>query len=115
MGRFFRLGSWIGGDRDGNPFVTHDVTRHAVTRQSSTALDFYLSEIHTLGSELSQSLRIVSISTQMDALAARAPDQSEHRRDEPYRRALTGIYARLAATSRKLDQHAPERQEIGPA
>ncbi len=112
---FFRLGSWIGGDRDGNPFVTHDVTRHAVTRQSSTALDFYLSEIHTLGSELSQSLRIVSISTQMDALAARAPDQSEHRRDEPYRRALTGIYARLAATSRKLDQHAPERQEIGPA
>jgi phosphoenolpyruvate carboxylase len=112
---FFRLGSWIGGDRDGNPYVTHDVTRHAVTRQSSTALDFYLGEIHVLGSELSQSLRIVSISTQMDALAARAPDQSEHRRDEPYRRALTGIYARLAATSRTLDQHVPDRREIGPA
>jgi phosphoenolpyruvate carboxylase len=112
---FVRLGCWIGGDRDGNPYVTHDVTRHALTRQSSTALDFYLSEIHALGSELSQSLRIVSISTQMDELASRSPDHSEHRRDEPYRRALTGIYARLAATSRKLDQHAPERAEIGPA
>jgi phosphoenolpyruvate carboxylase len=112
---FFRLGCWIGGDRDGNPYVTHDVTRHALTRQSSTALDFYLSEIHALGSELSQSLRVVSITTQLDELASRSPDHSEHRHDEPYRRALTGIYARLAATSRKLDQHAPERAEIGPA
>jgi phosphoenolpyruvate carboxylase len=112
---FFRLGCWIGGDRDGNPYVTHDVTRHALTRQSSTALDFYLREIHTLGSELSQSLRIVSVSAEMDELASRSPDQSEHRRDEPYRRALTGIYARLAATSRKLDQHAPDRPEVGPA
>jgi len=112
---FFRLGCWIGGDRDGNPFVTHEVTRHALRRQSSTALDFYLDEIHQLGSELSQSLRIVAVSAELEALAGRAPDQSEHRRDEPYRRALTGIYARLAATSRQLDQHVPERAEIAPA
>ena len=37
-----RLGAWIGGDRDGNPYVTHDVTRHALKRQSATALDYYL-------------------------------------------------------------------------
>jgi len=112
---FFRLGCWIGGDRDGNPFVTHEVTRHALRRQSATALDFYLEEVHRLGSELSQSLRIVTVSPELEALAGRAPDQSEHRRDEPYRRALTGIYARLAATSRQLDQHDPGRAEIAPA
>jgi phosphoenolpyruvate carboxylase len=111
---FFRLGSWIGGDRDGNPYVTHDVTRHAITRQSSTALDHYLEEVHALGSELSQSLRVVSVTAQLHTLAERSPDPSEHRRDEPYRRALTGIYARLAATSRKLDQHTPVRAEIAP-
>jgi phosphoenolpyruvate carboxylase len=110
-----RLGAWIGGDRDGNPFVTHEVTRYALRRQSSTALDFYLSEVHQLGAELSQSLRVVSVSPQLEALAARAPDASEHRRDEPYRRALTGVYARLAATSRELDEHPPERLEVAPS
>ena len=110
-----RMGAWIGGDRDGNPFVTHDVTRYALKRQSSTALDFYLSEVHQLGAELSQSLRIVAVSAELEALAARAPDVSEHRRDEPYRRALIGVYARLAATSRELDEHPPERLEIAPA
>jgi phosphoenolpyruvate carboxylase len=110
-----RMGAWIGGDRDGNPFVTHDVTRYALRRQSSTELDFYLSEVHQLGAELSQSLRIVTVSPELDALAARAPDASEHRRDEPYRRALIGVYARLAATSRELDEHPPERLEMAPA
>ena len=70
-------------------------------RQSSTALDFYLSEMHQLGSELSQSMRVVEVTPELEALAARSPDHSEHRRDEPYRRALTGVYARLAATSRE--------------
>jgi phosphoenolpyruvate carboxylase len=110
-----RMGAWIGGDRDGNPFVTHDVTRYALRRQSSTALDFYLSEVHQLGAELSQSLRIVTVSPELEGLAGRAPDASEHRRDEPYRRALIGVYARLAATSRELDEHPPERLEMAPA
>jgi phosphoenolpyruvate carboxylase len=110
-----RLGAWIGGDRDGNPYVTHDVTRHALMRQSSVALDFYLSEVHQLGAELSQSLRLVSVSPELEALAARSPDASEHRRDELYRRALIGVYARLAATSRRLDQRPPERLEVAPA
>ncbi len=115
VGPILRMGAWIGGDRDGNPFVTHDVTRYALRRQSSTALDFYLSEVHQLGAELSQSLRVVSVSPELEALAARAPDASDHRRDEPYRRALIGVYARLAATSRQLDEHPPERLEVAPA
>jgi len=110
-----RLGAWIGGDRDGNPFVTHDVMRYALKRQSSTALDFYLDEVHELGAELSQSQRLVAVSHELEQLAAGAPDASEHRRDEPYRRALIGVYARLAATSRELDQHPPGRVEVAPA
>ena len=115
VGPILRLGAWIGGDRDGNPYVTHDVTAHALVRQSSMALDFYLSEVHQLGAELSQSLRLVGVSPELEALAARSPDASEHRRDEPYRRALIGGYARLAASSRRLDQHPPERVEVAPA
>ena len=115
MAPILRLGAWIGGDRDGNPFVTHDVTRYALLRQSSTALDYYLNEVHELGAELSQSLRLVTVTPELEELAARAPDASEHRRDEPYRRALIGVYARLAATSRELDEHTPERAEVAPA
>jgi len=70
-----------------------------------------LSEVHLLGSELSQTVRLVQVSPQLQELAERSRDDSEHRRDEPYRRALTGVYSRLAATSRALDQHAPERLE----
>jgi len=110
---FIRLGSWIGGDRDGNPFVTADVMRHALVRQSSLAMDWYLSEVHTLGSELSQSLRVVTISPALAAMADAAPDASGHRRDEPYRRALIGIYSKLAATSVALDHHSPDRRAVG--
>lgn len=115
VGNVLRPGSWIGGDRDGNPFVNHEVMRHALIRHSSTAMDFYFEELHNLGSELSQSLRIVDTTPELEQLAARSPDVSEHRRDEPYRRALTGIYARLSATSSVLDHHVPDRRAIGEA
>jgi len=78
-----RLGAWIGGDRDGNPFVTEGLTEHALIRQSSTALEFYMGEVHQLGKELSQSTRMVTVTPQLEALAQRSPDSSEHRRDEP--------------------------------
>ncbi len=112
---FLKLGSWIGGDRDGNPFVTDDVMRQALARQSATALDFYFDEIHQLGGELSQSVRIVETTPALDELAASSPDVSEHRRDEPYRRALTGIYARLAATSQALGHRVPDRPAVADA
>jgi len=112
---FFKLGSWIGGDRDGNPFVTDDVMRHALARQSATAMDFYFDELHQLGGELSQSVRIVETTPALDELAACSPDVSEHRRDEPYRRALTGIYARLSATSHALGHRVPDRPAVAHA
>ena len=112
---FFRVGSWIGGDRDGNPFVTADILRTALTLQSTAALDFYLREVHALGAELSLSQLLVPVSPALAELAARSPDHSPHRADEPYRRALTGIYARLAATAHALDQHDAARHALGDA
>ncbi len=93
------MGSWIGGDRDGNPFVTADVLREAVTRQARTAFSHYLGEVHALGAELSMSLRLVQPNAELLELARAAEDASPHRQDEPYRQALSGLYARLAATA----------------
>lgn len=112
---FFRVGSWIGGDRDGNPFVTADILKTALHLQSTAALDYYLAELHTLGSELPLSQFLHGVSPAMAELASRSPDTSPHRADEPYRRALTGIYARLAATARALGQHEALRHAIGDA
>ncbi len=99
---FFRMGNWIGGDRDGNPNVTAATLELALRRQSETALRHHLREVHFLGAELSTSLMLVGVTPEMQALANRSPDASEHRKDEPYRRALIGMYARLAATLQEL-------------
>ncbi len=112
---FFRMGHWIGGDRDGNPFVTQDTLRYALTRQSSVALNFYLNEVHALGSELSMSLLLVKATPELLALAESSSDTSVHRRDEPYRRALVGVYARLAATLRELAGDEALRHEVAAA
>jgi phosphoenolpyruvate carboxylase len=94
-----RMASWIGGDRDGNPFVTADVLREAVTRQAATAFAHYLEEVHQLGAELSLSMRLRLPSAELLELARIAEDASINRQDEPYRQALSGIYSRLAATA----------------
>ena len=93
-----RLGSWVGGDRDGNPFVNAATLEYALTRQSTAALDYYLAQIDALGSELSLSTEFTAISEPLRALAIASGDRSEPRDDEPYRRALVGCYARLGAT-----------------
>ncbi|SEQ40153.1 phosphoenolpyruvate carboxylase [Giesbergeria anulus] len=99
---FLRMGQWIGGDRDGNPNVSAATLQQALRRQSEVALRHYLTEVHLLGSELSISARLVGLSPEMQALAETSPDSNAHRQDEPYRRALIGTYARLAATLQQL-------------
>ncbi|MDI3515917.1 MAG: phosphoenolpyruvate carboxylase [Rhodocyclaceae bacterium] len=94
LAAFVQVGSWIGGDRDGG---------------------YYLDELHTLGSQLSLGLGLVSASDALLALAEASPDSSPHRSDEPYRRAISGIYARLAATHRALLGHAPARHAVAEA
>jgi phosphoenolpyruvate carboxylase len=92
-------GSWIGGDRDGNPFVTADALRRATTRQAETALTHHLGELDALRDELSMSDRLVTPTQELYHLAEASRDDSPFRADEPYRRALNGIAARLAATA----------------
>ena len=106
---FLRVGSWVGGDRDGNPFVTDTVMRQAMARQSRAALGFYLDRIHALGAELSISAEADEVSPSLLALAQAAPDRTGQRADEPYRLALTGIYARAAATYLALTGEPPPR------
>ena len=112
---YLQMGSWIGGDRDGNPNVNAATMQHALQRQSTTIFEFYLDEVHALGAELSISTRMMPASAELLALADRSPDKSPHRDDEPYRRALIGIYARLAATARELGTTNILRQEVGKA
>ncbi len=111
---FLRMGQWIGGDRDGNPNVTAATLDLALRSQAEVALRHYLTEVHYLGGELSMSARLVRVSPEMQALAERSPDTSEHRQDEPYRRALTGIYARLAATLKRLTGGDAARHAVVP-
>ena len=112
---YVQMGSWIGGDRDGNPNVNAGTMRHALVRHATTILDFYLDEVHALGAELSISTLMIGVSPALQALADSSPDSSPHRSDEPYRRALIGIYARLAATARHLGATNILRKEVGPA
>ncbi len=114
LSSFLRMGQWIGGDRDGNPNVTADTLQLALRRQSEVALRHYLTELHALGAELSISLRLTGVTPAMQALAERSPDRNEHRMDEPYRRALTGMYARLAATLQELTGTEALRHAVAP-
>ena len=111
---FLRMGHWIGGDRDGNPNVGAHTMAMALARQADVALRHYLTEVHLMGSELSVSDLLVGCSPEMRALADASPDTSEHRKDEPYRRALTGIYARLAASLRELSGNEAARHAVAP-
>ncbi|MGL4230863.1 MAG: phosphoenolpyruvate carboxylase [Casimicrobium sp.] len=95
---FLKVGMWIGGDRDGNPFVTAETLDYVIDTQSELALSHYLNELHALGAELAMSSRVVEVTHALRDLAERGHDDSPFRSDEPYRRALTGMYARLAQT-----------------
>lgn len=108
-GNFLRLGSWIGGDRDGNPFVTAETLRHALARQAETVLVHYLDGVHALGQDLSIANGLSNTPDAVQALADKSGDSAPSRADEPYRRALVGIYARLCATHVHLTGRQPPR------
>ena len=111
---FLRMGQWIGGDRDGNPNVTAQTLELALQSQADMVLRHHLTQLHHLGAELSVSAMLTSVSPAMQALAERSPDTNAHRQDEPYRRALTGMYARLAATLKRLTGGDAARHAVAP-
>jgi phosphoenolpyruvate carboxylase len=112
---FLRMGSWIGGDRDGNPFVTAEVLTRTLRMQSARIFTWYLEQLHELGADLPGATTVIEASPELLALAERSPDKHPQRADEPYRRALTGLYARMAATARELDHLEAMRHAVGDA
>ena len=106
---FLRVGSWIGGDRDGNPFVQAPQLEFALKRGCQAAIAYYLDALHALGAELSLSTELAHVPQAVLDLADASGDASPSRKDEPYRRALSGIYARLAATCTALTGGQPAR------
>ena len=111
-----RIGNWIGGDRDGNPFVTHEVMLHAARSQARVALEHHLSEVSRLGVELSMAERLVDVTAELKTLAERSAHHSDHRQDEPYRRACIAIHARLSGTAHMLgcDTKPPDPTRAEP-
>jgi phosphoenolpyruvate carboxylase len=106
---FLRLGSWIGGDRDGNPHVTADSLHWALGRAAQALLVDYLDQLNAIGAELSVSSELAPVAEAVYRLAERSGDLNPGRADEPYRRAITGIYARVAANYSRIAGRAPPR------
>ncbi|MGA0356756.1 MAG: phosphoenolpyruvate carboxylase [Acidimicrobiia bacterium] len=102
-----RMGSWIGGDRDGNPFVTAEVLEHAVEANATAAARHHLLGLIDLSRRLSMSARLVTPSDALVSLADASGDDSVFRADEPYRRALRGVHSRLWATFAEVLDEVP--------
>ena len=111
---FLKMGQWIGGDRDGNPNVNAQTLEYAISRQAEMLFRHYLTEIHQLGRELSVSAFLLKFPKKMKELAEASPDKNEHRQDEPYRLALTGMYSRLAASLKALTNAEAARHAVVP-
>ncbi|MGH9075905.1 MAG: phosphoenolpyruvate carboxylase, partial [Acidimicrobiales bacterium] len=112
-----RMGTWIGGDRDGNPFVVADVLAYAFERQATVALGHHLDALSRLAVALSMSATLVQVTDELIGLAAGSGDQNPFRGDEPYRRALNGMLARVASTARQLTgavPGAPPQAQLAP-
>ena len=108
-----RVGSWIGGDRDGNPFVTYDVMLDAMQQHSALVLEHYLNETFLLSRRLSLTDHLVEISDELRQLSGASPDRDAARADEHYRRALNLVYSRLSATARQLGHEISHPPPLG--
>jgi phosphoenolpyruvate carboxylase len=111
---FLRMGTWVGGDRDGNPNVRAESLSTALRMQSEVALRFYLTEVHEVGAELSISRKYAGCTQALEDLATASGDDNPHRDDEPYRRALIGVYSRLAGTLEHLTGTQAMRHALAP-
>lgn len=97
-----KIGGWIGGDRDGNPFVSAETLRFAFRRHADAVFRFYRGELDKLYRELPLSIRRVKVNDDVMALATLSPDEEIARTEEPYRRAIAYIMARAMGKARSL-------------
>ena len=95
-------GSWIGGDHDGNPYVTASTLHYATSRAAETVLRYYIRQLHALEHELSLSDRLSEVTVELVQLASKGHNDVPSRVDEPYRRAIHGMRGRMMSTVAKL-------------
>lgn len=96
------MGMWIGGDRDGNPFVTADTLKLSALTQAEVIMNYYDEKLFTLYRTFSLSTTIVEVSPEVQHLAELSEDSSVYREHEPYRRAFHYIRMKLANTKEFL-------------
>lgn len=92
------MGMWIGGDRDGNPFVTAETLKLSALTQAEVIMNYYDEKLFQLYRTFSLSTTIVTVSEEVQALAALSEDTSVYREHEPYRRAFHYIQMKLRNT-----------------
>ncbi|HGZ3550926.1 TPA: phosphoenolpyruvate carboxylase, partial [Streptococcus pneumoniae] len=103
------MGMWIGGDRDGNPFVTAKTLKQSALTQCEVIMNYYDKKIYQLYREFSLSTSIVNVSKQVREMARQSKDNSIYREKELYRRALFDIQSKIQATKTYLI----EDEEVG--
>ncbi len=109
-----KLGSWIGGDRDGHPHVDDVTLNYAFKEQARLAFNFYFSHLDKLDTELTMSDELAKVTEPLLELSRKSTDGNIHRVDEPYRRAIAYIKARLTRT-RSAILGEEERRGVMPA
>ncbi|MDG2522276.1 phosphoenolpyruvate carboxylase [Caulobacter segnis] len=98
-----KLGTWLGGDRDGHPGVDGETLKAALKSQARIILDFYAGQVRKLWSDLAISTGYTEVSADLQAMAELSESANDvHRKDEPYRLVLSDIFERLSATAQKL-------------
>ena len=103
------MGMWIGGDRDGNPFVTAETLNLSATKQCELITAYYIEKLNSLYRTFSMSSHVTKGSKELEELANRSSDTSEYREKELYRRAISHIKEKLENTREYLLQD----KEIG--
>ncbi|GAA5349650.1 phosphoenolpyruvate carboxylase [Streptococcus uberis] len=100
------MGMWIGGDRDGNPFVTAETLQLSASIQSQVIIEYYLEKLSKLYRSLSLSSRFSKTSKALDDLAALSSDTSIYREHEPYRKAFHYIQSKMSNTLTSIKEKA---------
>ena len=105
------MGMWIGGDRDGNPFVTAETLNLSAMKQCELITTYYIEKLNSLYRTFSMSSHVTKGSNELEELANRSRDTSEYREKELYRRALSYIKDKLENTREYLlqDKEAEEK------
>lgn len=105
------MGMWIGGDRDGNPYVTAETLRISATVQSEVILNYYIEKLNDLYRSFSLSTHLIKTSEAVERLAALSNDTSIYREHEPYRKAFNYIQSKVIQTLLNLQARAGYNQE----